>query len=100
MSGEDDLKANLAANSAAITDALTAIENKVAEIVASATGDSDADIETLAQELGAQTAQFKLGVSNALTPAPKVAPGTGGAAAPAGANTTTNQPAPGAGPAA
>lgn len=90
MSGEDDLKAAIAANSTAITNATSELNSLAAQIVSAAKGDSDADIETLAQQLQAQTAQLNLAVSNATNPAPAATPNTGGAAV---APTTTAAPA-------
>ena len=80
MQGEDDLKQAIADNKAAMLASVTEIETKIAALVAAATGDSDADIEDLANELKAETAQFKLSVSNALNPAPKPVQNQGGAA--------------------
>lgn len=80
MQGEDDLKAALAANAAAIQTVTTEINDKVTALVAAAKGDSDDDIEVLAQQLTTQTAQLNLAVSNAVNPTPAPAPSTGGAA--------------------
>jgi len=82
MSGEDDLKAAITANSAAITAATAEMNTLAGQIVAAANGDSDADIEVLAQQLQAQTTQLNLAVTNATNPAPAPVQNTGGAAAP------------------
>lgn len=80
MKGEDDLKAALAANATAITDVTASINAKIKALVDAAKGDSDDDIEVLAQQLTAETAQLNLAVSNAVNPPADVTPGTGGAA--------------------
>jgi hypothetical protein len=80
MSGESDLQAAIVANGAAINAATTEITSLVAQIVAVANGDSDASIETLAQQLQVQTAQLTLATSNATNPPAVVQPNQGGAA--------------------
>lgn len=80
MSGESDLQAAIAANGNAITAATTEINNLATQLVAAANGDSDASIETLAQQLQAQTAQLNLAVSNATNPPAVVQPNQAGAA--------------------
>lgn len=80
MKGEDDLKAALAANAQAIKDVTASINTKIAALVAAANGDNDDDVEALAQQLTAETAQLNLAVSNAVNPPADVTPGTGGAA--------------------
>ena len=82
MSGEDDLKAAIAANGAAITTAANALNDLANKIIAATNGDSDADIEALANQLKVETTQLNLAVSNATQPAPAPAQNTGGAATP------------------
>ena len=100
MSGEDDLKQAIIDNAAAMTTAAKQIAADAAQLASVALGDADGDIETLAQQLKANTAQFNLAVANASAPAPAPAQNTGGAAtpaqapAPAPAQTTAQAPAP------
>lgn len=83
MSGEDDLKAAMADNAAALKDVATAVDVTVAKLVAGTSGqDPDADIAALAKELQTHTAQLRLIASNATNPQPAPVQGTGGAANP------------------
>lgn len=93
MQGEDDLKAALTANATAIQQVTTEINDKVTALVAAAKGDSDDDIEVLAQQLTTQTAQLNLAVSNAVNPVPAPAPSTGGAATVTDTQAATAAPA-------
>lgn len=59
MSGEDDLKAAVAA----LATSVTAVGAKIAQLMSSAAGDPDTDIETLAQQVNAQVAILNQAVS-------------------------------------
>ena len=88
MQGEDDLKQAIIDNAAALTTAAKQISDDAAKIAAVAAGDADGDIEALANQLKANTAQFNLAVANAANPPQPVVQNTGGAAAPAPAAQT------------
>ena len=70
MAGEADLKAAIAANGAAVT----TLANNINSIISSALGDPDADIEDLANQLKAQTAQMLTIGQNLSSPAPIAPP--------------------------
>ena len=83
MSVEDDLKAAIAENATAMHDAADVLVKDAEALAAAVSGDSDADVGDLANQLKANTAQFKLALANAKNPQPKPVENTGGAANPA-----------------
>jgi hypothetical protein len=102
MSGMTDLQAAMTANAAAVTAAANEINALATKLVAAANGDSDGDVETLAQQLQVQTSQLTLAVNNAVNPPAPAAPNTGGAATTTVSATpaAVQNPAPAATPAA
>ena len=72
--GMDDLKA-------AIVEAAGLMVEAANDIVAVAKGDSDADVEALAQSLKTSSAAFRTALDTAFPPAVQVVPGTPPAAA-------------------
>lgn len=80
MKGQDDLKQAIADNAQAMITAANTISADALKLAAAATGDSDDDIEELANKLKANTAQFNLAVSNATNPPAPAPQNTGGSA--------------------
>lgn len=72
MSGEDDLKAGIAN----LATAVTAVGARITALVNAASGDPDADIEDLAQQVNAQVAALNQAVQIAPTPPPPAPPST------------------------
>jgi hypothetical protein len=66
MQGEDDLKAALAS----LATAVTAVGARITQLMNTAAGDPDADIETLAQQVNAEVATLNSAVAVAPTPTP------------------------------